>query len=105
MRTADRAGLYGDQDTDRRQTGGRAGPVPSAGGQRSGGDGMAVTREQVMAALAGVALPEGGSLVSADLVRALSIREGAVSFVIESPSAAAAKRARGCASRRAGTGP
>ena len=52
---------------------------------------MAVTREQVMAALAGVALPEGGSLVSADLVRALSIRDGAVSFVIESPSAAAAK--------------
>ena len=52
---------------------------------------MAVTREQVMAALAGVALPEGGSLVSADLVRALSIRDGAVSFVIESPSAGAAK--------------
>ncbi|MBL9059347.1 MAG: Mrp/NBP35 family ATP-binding protein [Mangrovicoccus sp.] len=53
---------------------------------------MAVTREQVLAALSGIGLPDGGNLVSADLVRALTIRDGAVSFVIESPSAEAAKR-------------
>lgn len=52
---------------------------------------MAVTRDQVMAVLARVALPGGGDLVSADLVRALTIREGSVQFVIEAPSAEGAK--------------
>jgi len=44
---------------------------------------MAVTREQILQALDGVALPGGGTLVSRDLVRALQIDGGTVRFVIE----------------------
>ncbi|PQO22205.1 sodium:proton antiporter [Rhodobacteraceae bacterium WD3A24] len=45
---------------------------------------MAVSRDDVLEALETVALPEGGgTLVSADLVRALTIQGGKVSFVIE----------------------
>ena len=44
---------------------------------------MAVSRDDVLAALDGVALPGGGSLVSRDLVRALTIDGAAVRFVIE----------------------
>ncbi len=53
---------------------------------------MAVTREDVMAVLARVSLPDGGDLVSRDLVRALVVgADGAVRFVIEAPSADAAR--------------
>lgn len=48
---------------------------------------MSVTRESVMQALSGVALPSGGDLVSRDLIRALTIHGDIVSFVIEAPSA------------------
>lgn len=44
---------------------------------------MAVEREAVMQALAGVAHPLGGDLVSRDLIRALVVDGGAVRFVIE----------------------
>lgn len=44
---------------------------------------MTVDKDRVMAALAGVALPGGGTLVSQDLIRALMIDGGAVRFVIE----------------------
>jgi ATP-binding protein involved in chromosome partitioning len=45
---------------------------------------MAPTRDDVLAALGCIALPNGGDLVSADLVRALDISPaGAVRFVIE----------------------
>jgi ATP-binding protein involved in chromosome partitioning len=46
---------------------------------------MAVTRDQVLAALARVALPDGGDLVSRDMVRALGIDGGVVRFVVEAP--------------------
>ena len=48
---------------------------------------MTVTRETVLAALDGVALPGGGTLVSRDLIRALQVDEGpqgaTIRFVIE----------------------
>ncbi|MDR0809640.1 MAG: iron-sulfur cluster assembly protein, partial [Gemmobacter sp.] len=44
---------------------------------------MAVTREQVLAALAEVPLPEGGDLVARDAIRALRVEDGVISFVIE----------------------
>ncbi len=47
---------------------------------------MSVTREAVIQALSGVNLPAGGTLVSRDLIRALSVDGGSVSFVIEVPT-------------------
>ncbi|MCW1932579.1 Mrp/NBP35 family ATP-binding protein [Pararhodobacter zhoushanensis] len=47
----------------------------------------APTREEILAALKGVALPKGGDLVSADLIRALVVDGGAVRFVIEAETA------------------
>ncbi len=47
---------------------------------------MAVSKDEVMAALSGVVLPGGGDLVSRDLIRALMIEGGKVRFVIESAS-------------------
>ncbi|WP_022704087.1 Mrp/NBP35 family ATP-binding protein [Pseudorhodobacter ferrugineus] len=44
---------------------------------------MALDNDSVMTALAGVALPDGGTLVSRDLIRALVIDGGTVRFVIE----------------------
>ncbi len=44
---------------------------------------MSVTRDTIMAALSRVALPDGGDLVSRDLIRALSVEAGQVRFVIE----------------------
>jgi len=52
---------------------------------------MAVSREQVLGALGRIALPDGGDLVSRDMVRALGIDGGAVRFVIEAPSAELAR--------------
>ncbi len=49
------------------------------------------TRDQILAALSRVTLPQGGDLVSRDLVRALGVDGGAVRFVIEADSAEAAK--------------
>ncbi|MDX5382136.1 MAG: Mrp/NBP35 family ATP-binding protein [Rhodobacterales bacterium] len=47
---------------------------------------MAVTREIIEKALRQLALPDGGDLISRDMVRALTLSEGAVRFVIEAPS-------------------
>ena len=44
---------------------------------------MSLSRENVMAALGAVSVPEGGTLVSRDLIRALMIDGGQVRFVIE----------------------
>jgi len=51
-----------------------------------------IRREDVLAALGTVALPDGGDLVSRDLVRALVIEDGAVRFVIEAESPEAARK-------------
>ena len=59
---------------------------------------MNITRESVLQALAEIPLPGGGTLVSRDLVRALRVEEGAISFVIE---AATPKEARALAPAQA----
>ena len=52
---------------------------------------MSVTKAQVEAALERVSLPDGKSLMAHDLVRALSVEEGVVRFVIEAPTAEMAR--------------
>lgn len=44
---------------------------------------MSVTKEQVLTALKTLGLPDGGDLVSRDMIRALQVAEGQVRFVIE----------------------
>ncbi|WP_136684868.1 Mrp/NBP35 family ATP-binding protein [Falsirhodobacter xinxiangensis] len=51
---------------------------------------MSVTRESVLAALSGIAVP-GGTLTSRDLVRALVVDGGQVRFVVETSSAEEAR--------------
>jgi len=53
---------------------------------------MTQTKETILAALATIGLPDGGDLVSRDMIRALSIESGAVRFVIEAPDAGVASR-------------
>ncbi|SMO36927.1 Mrp/NBP35 family ATP-binding protein [Paracoccus laeviglucosivorans] len=52
---------------------------------------MTISRESVLSALQKIVLPGGGNLVSADLVRALSVDGGTVRFVIEAENAEAAR--------------
>ncbi|MBD9525924.1 MULTISPECIES: Mrp/NBP35 family ATP-binding protein [Paracoccus] len=52
---------------------------------------MTISRERVLSELQQIAVPGGGNLVSADLVRALSIENGTVRFVIEAADADAAR--------------
>ncbi|MCK8484786.1 Mrp/NBP35 family ATP-binding protein [Aliiroseovarius sp. S2029] len=47
---------------------------------------MSEMREKIMGTLSTIALPDGGDLASRDMVRALSVDGGAVSFVIEAPT-------------------
>lgn len=51
---------------------------------------MAITQQDIQQALAAIALPEGGDLMSRDMVRALRVDGDQVSFLIEAPSAEAA---------------
>ena len=53
---------------------------------------MAVTRDEILGALSRLTLPDGGDLVSRDMIRALGIDGGAVRFVIEAPDAAMAAK-------------
>ncbi|WP_415920976.1 Mrp/NBP35 family ATP-binding protein [Tateyamaria sp. SN6-1] len=53
---------------------------------------MGVTTQQITDALARIALPSGGDLVSRDMIRAITISEGTVQFVIEAPDAGEAAR-------------
>ncbi|MEM8756050.1 MAG: iron-sulfur cluster assembly protein, partial [Pseudomonadota bacterium] len=56
---------------------------------------MSVTREAVVEVLKTIADPESGSdLISADVVRALSVDDGAIRFVIEAKDGAAMEPAR-----------
>lgn len=48
---------------------------------------MSEIRNDVQAALARLALPDGGDLISRDMIRALTVENGTVRFVIEAPSA------------------
>ena len=47
---------------------------------------MTITREEVLATLAKIAVPTGGTLISLDLVRALTIESGLIRFVLEAAS-------------------
>ncbi len=47
---------------------------------------MAKSEHDIRSALARIKLPDGGDLVSRDMIRALRVEEGAVRFVIEAPS-------------------
>jgi len=53
---------------------------------------MTQSRETVLNALEGLSLPDGGNLVSRDLVRALQVDGGSVRFVIEAETPEAAAR-------------
>ena len=53
---------------------------------------MSQTRESIFAALDRLTLPDGGTLVSRDMVRALQITGGKVAFVIEAASPDEARR-------------
>ena len=53
---------------------------------------MALTNDDVLAELRQLSLPDGGDLVSADMVRALTIDSGQVRFVIEAPDAETARK-------------
>lgn len=52
---------------------------------------MAISQESVLLELRQIAVPRGGNLVSADMVRALSVENGTVRFVIEAADAATAR--------------
>ncbi|MBI1171857.1 P-loop NTPase [bacterium] len=52
---------------------------------------MSPSRDDVVAVLARIATPGGGTLVSDDLIRALAIESGIVRFVIEAPNPDAAR--------------
>lgn len=51
---------------------------------------MTISREDVLAELSRIGLPQGGDLVSADLIRAVTVENGTIRFVIEVADAAAA---------------
>ncbi len=53
---------------------------------------MTVSRDAVLEVLSRVGLPDGGDLVSRDLIRALSVEGGSVRFVIEAPDPEMAAR-------------
>ncbi len=53
---------------------------------------MSVTREQVEQLLAKIELPDGGNLISRDMVRALTVDGDTVRFVIEAPNADTAQK-------------
>jgi len=52
---------------------------------------MSVTKAEVLAALERVNLPDGRSLIAHDLLRALTVEDGVVRFVIEAPNADVAR--------------
>ncbi len=59
---------------------------------KAGKSSMAITKQNVMDALARVGMPDGGDLVSRDLIRAVQVNDGAVQFVIEAPTPEMAAR-------------
>ena len=53
---------------------------------------MAISDKDIMAVLARITLPDGGDLVSRDMVRALGVEGSAVRFIIEAESPEMAAR-------------
>lgn len=56
---------------------------------------MSVTREQIQSVLSRLELPDGGNLISRDVIRAITIDDGKVRFVIEAASADQARMMEG----------
>ncbi|WP_304618090.1 Mrp/NBP35 family ATP-binding protein [Paracoccus sp. (in: a-proteobacteria)] len=56
---------------------------------------MSITRETVLGEIADIALPQGGVLGKADILRALTIEDGVVRFVLEVADAEAARALAG----------
>ncbi|MFY0597516.1 MAG: Mrp/NBP35 family ATP-binding protein [Cognatishimia sp.] len=56
---------------------------------------MAATEQQIKDALESLGLPDGGNLISRDMIRALSVENGVVRFVIEAPTPELARRMEG----------
>lgn len=52
---------------------------------------MALDRDTVLGALSRISLPDGGDLVSRDMIRALALENGSVRYVIEAPTPDAAR--------------
>jgi ATP-binding protein involved in chromosome partitioning len=59
---------------------------------RKKGQDMSQTRESILQALSGLTLPDGGDVVSRDLVRALNVQGDRVSFILEAETPEAAQR-------------
>jgi ATP-binding protein involved in chromosome partitioning len=53
---------------------------------------MALDATEIRKALGAISLPDGGDLVSRDMIRALSVMQGKVRFVIEAPDPESAQR-------------
>ena len=53
---------------------------------------MSVTKQDIEDTLDRLALPDGGTLISRDMIRALTVENGSVRFVIEAPSPAIAQQ-------------
>ncbi|MEP1586697.1 MAG: Mrp/NBP35 family ATP-binding protein [Tateyamaria sp.] len=53
---------------------------------------MSTTKEEIQSALSRIAMPDGGDLMSRDLIRAVQIDGAAVQFIIEAPSPELAAR-------------
>ncbi len=53
---------------------------------------MTPTKETILGALSRLSLPDGGDLVSRDMIRALTVEDGTVRFVIEAPDPDLARR-------------
>ncbi|WP_375281688.1 Mrp/NBP35 family ATP-binding protein [Pseudooctadecabacter sp.] len=53
---------------------------------------MTQTNDSILGALGTIGLPDGGDLVTRDMIRALNVSGGTVRFVIEAPDAATANR-------------
>ncbi len=53
---------------------------------------MPITKDDILATLRRIAMPDGGDLISRDLIRAVQVNEGAVQFVIEAPTPELAAR-------------
>jgi ATP-binding protein involved in chromosome partitioning len=53
---------------------------------------MSITKDEILAALRRIAMPDGGDLVSRDLIRAVQVQGNGVQFVIEAPTPELAAR-------------
>ncbi|MCB1332129.1 MAG: P-loop NTPase, partial [Roseivivax sp.] len=53
---------------------------------------MTPSREAILEALSRISLPDGGTLESRDMIRALTVENGAVRFVIEAPTPSQAQQ-------------